>query len=72
MSIKGRRKVLSQCDDCWWYGKPIDCPAEVNLDTYECKNFDPKENKRDWELNTNAESKRQRCILFLARLQRKK
>lgn len=27
------------CSMCWWYGKPIDCPADFDVDTKECKNF---------------------------------
>jgi hypothetical protein len=37
---------MCQCDNCWWYGKPIDCPAKiVNFETYECAGFEPKEKK---------------------------
>lgn len=27
------------CPSCWWYGKPIDCPADFDIDTKKCKNF---------------------------------
>ena len=33
---------MTDCKLCWWYGQPIDCPAEFNVDTYECANFKPK------------------------------
>ena len=34
---------MTSCNDCWWYGKPIECPADFNIDTKECKNFKPKQ-----------------------------
>ncbi|MBO5463756.1 MAG: hypothetical protein J6A49_10650 [Clostridia bacterium] len=48
---------MTKCEDCWWYGRPIDCPAKFNLDTYECKNFESKENKREWEKNNGVHFK---------------
>ena len=35
---------MTNCKECWWYGKPIECPANFNIDTKECKNFKPKQN----------------------------
>ena len=35
---------MFQCENCWWYGKDIDCPADFNIDTYKCKNFRHKNN----------------------------
>ena len=35
---------MTNCKKCWWYGKPIECPANFNIDTKECKNFKPKQN----------------------------
>ena len=34
---------MTNCKKCWWYGKPIECPANFNIDTKECKNFKPKQ-----------------------------
>ena len=42
---------MTNCENCWWYGRPIDCPDDFDLDTHECKNFEPKENLREWEKN---------------------
>lgn len=36
---KFRWNMLNQCDNCWWKGKPIDCPADFDIDTKICKNF---------------------------------
>ena len=34
---------MTNCKKCWWYGKPIECPDNFNIDTKECKNFKPKQ-----------------------------
>ena len=34
---------MTDCKLCWWYGKPIECPAKFDIDTHECANFEPKE-----------------------------
>ena len=39
---KFRWNMLNQCDNCWWYGKPIDCPADFDIDTKICKKFKDK------------------------------
>ena len=48
---------MTNCKKCWWYGKPIECPANFNIDTKECKNFKPKQNhptekgdEKEWRL----------------------
>ena len=35
---------MKNCKECWWYGKPIECPSNFDIDTKECKNFVPKQN----------------------------
>ena len=30
---------MKNCKECWWYGKPIECPANFNINTKECKKF---------------------------------
>ena len=32
---------MTNCKECWWAGKPIECPADYDIDTKECKNFKP-------------------------------
>lgn len=32
---------MTNCKECWWKGKPIECPADYDVDTKECKNFKP-------------------------------
>ena len=39
---KFRWNMLNQCDNCWWKGKPIDCPTDFDIDTKICKNFKDK------------------------------
>ena len=34
---------MTNCQKCWWYDKPIECHANFNIDTKECKNFEPKQ-----------------------------
>ena len=45
---------MTDCTLCWWYGKPIDCPAKFNIDTNECENFAP--------LNQNIEKRSKAMI----------
>ena len=35
---------MKNCRECGWYGKPIECPSNFDIDTKECKNFVPKQN----------------------------
>lgn len=28
---------MKNCKECWWYGKPIKCPANFNINTKECR-----------------------------------
>ena len=37
--------MKNKCENCWWYGKPIECPADFDIDTHECKNFKEKDKK---------------------------
>lgn len=36
---------MKNCKECWWYGKPIKCPANFNINTKECKKFKIKINR---------------------------
>lgn len=38
---------MTDCSRCWWYGKPIECPADFDIDTKVCKNFTPNINGKD-------------------------
>ena len=42
---KGRWVEMTSRQKCWWYGKPIECPANFNIDTKECKNCKSKQNQ---------------------------
>ena len=38
---------MTKCENCWWYGKPIECnefDLELYIDNkvYECRNFKAK------------------------------
>lgn len=39
--------MIKNCKNCWYYGKPLDCPATYDPDNPEmCNGFTPKEIKK--------------------------
>ena len=42
---------MNKCKECWWHGKPIECPANFDVDTHKCKNFEPKKQKKEGSVN---------------------
>jgi 5-methylcytosine-specific restriction endonuclease McrA len=52
---------MTKCENCWWYGKPIECPADFNIDTKICKNFSPKNEKEVYEYINSIEKWCQLC-----------
>lgn len=33
---------MTNCEECWWHKKPIECPADFDIDTKVCANFKAK------------------------------